>query len=215
MRPQPAHVPPVARDLAHSARGQEAVFRRRHDEDGLELRVEHPVELRLLELRLEIRARPQALDDHPGPPLAGEVYEQTVDDLDRDVLQRPCYLLDEPRPVLRGEPRSLFHVLADRHHDVIVDVRGSPDAVEVTDGDRVEATGTDREFHGVLWSFKEGYNGATVAAAGPFQALRGLHGRRVAALDNHPSAGRKQGRQTFEDAPDLPRRDFIRGGPRK
>src|SRR3954469_8321756 len=69
---------------------------------------------------------------------------------------------------------------------------------------------TDRELHRVFfWPFKEGYDGAPVAATDPFHVLRDLRGS-ISALDYDASAGREQGRQTFQDAPDLPRRDSIR-----
>src|SRR4028118_1211320 len=66
---QPAHVAPVPGDLPHRARAEEAVLRRRHDKHGLYLGGHCPVELRLLELRLEIGDGPAALAHSPGPPL--------------------------------------------------------------------------------------------------------------------------------------------------
>src|SRR5215208_5329043 len=51
-------------------------------------------------------------------------------------------------------------------------------------------------------------DGATVAAACPFQGLRSLR-RSTAALNHNTSAGREQDRQTFQNVPDLPRRDSI------
>src|SRR4028119_1881403 len=51
---QPAHITPVPGDLPHSTRAEEAVLRSRHDKHGLYLGGHGPIELRLLELRLEI-----------------------------------------------------------------------------------------------------------------------------------------------------------------
>src|SRR5919202_3975078 len=78
----------------------------------------------------------------------------------------------------------------------------------MADGDRVEAAGTYSDVHRCLGPFKKGYDRAAVAAANPFHVIYNLCGR-VAALDHDAPAGREQGRQTFQDAPDLPRRDSI------
>src|SRR3954468_23548697 len=73
----------------------------------------------------------------------------------------------------------------------------------------IEATGTKCYSHGVFRPFKEGYDGTSVVAADPFQAICGFY-MRVATLDHDASARCEQGRKTFQNAPDLPRRDSIR-----
>src|SRR4028118_502322 len=81
--PQPAHVAAVPGDLPHRARTQEAVLRCRHNKHGLYLGGHGPVELRLLELRLEIRHRPEAFDYRAGPLLLGEIYQESLHYLHR------------------------------------------------------------------------------------------------------------------------------------
>ena len=65
----------VAGDLAKQARGDERMGRAGRDEQRLDAR-ELTVHLGHLQLVLEVRHRPQALDDRRGPDVAGHVHDQ-------------------------------------------------------------------------------------------------------------------------------------------
>src|SRR5215212_726964 len=207
-RHQPAHVAAKRRYLPHGARGEEAVLRGGHYEERLELREHRPVELRLLELRLEIRDSPQALDYGPRPLFASEVHEQTVHQLHRDVLDVRGDLLYKPGPLECGEHRLLAQVSADRYDYVVEDLRGPPDDVEVPRSNGVEAPGTDRHDHCSLRALKYRHVRAAVAARRPLLDYRTLR-QSLAALDHDPTAGREEGFKPGQHASNLRRRDSI------
>src|ERR671915_995238 len=71
---EPAHLPTERCYLPDRARGEETVLRRGHYEDCFELGEHPPVQLRLLELRLEVGDRPQALYDRLRTSFSGEFH---------------------------------------------------------------------------------------------------------------------------------------------
>src|SRR5437764_9685171 len=74
------------RNLLYAARGDEADLRARHHVDRLDLRGEMAVQLIHLELPLEVRDDPQALDDHLRVPAARKVDDELAEDVDLHVL---------------------------------------------------------------------------------------------------------------------------------
>src|SRR5215210_7706693 len=107
---EPAHLTAERCYLPDRARGEEAVLRRGHYEDRLELGEHRPIKLRLLELRLEVRDSPETLDDDPRPLLAGEIHQQPIHQFHRDVLDVRSDLLYQPGPLDRGEHWLLAQV---------------------------------------------------------------------------------------------------------
>src|SRR5919112_5272736 len=97
-----AYVPAERGYLPDRARGEEAVLRRGHYEDRLEFGEHRTIQLRLLELRLEIRDSPKALHDRLRIPFSGEVDEEALHPLDGDSLHVGGHLLAKPRPLDRG-----------------------------------------------------------------------------------------------------------------
>src|SRR5918992_6306830 len=83
---EPTHVPAERSYLPDRARGEEAVLRRGHYEDCFELGEHPPVQLRLLELRLEVGDGPQALHDRLRTSFSGEFHEETFHHFDGDTL---------------------------------------------------------------------------------------------------------------------------------
>src|SRR5215208_5019125 len=79
---EPAHLPAERCYLPDRARGEEAVLRRGHYEDRFELGEHSPVQLRLLELRLEVRDGPKAFDYRPRTLLPGKLHQEAVHHLD-------------------------------------------------------------------------------------------------------------------------------------
>src|SRR5918999_4103864 len=75
---QPLDVSPEHRQLLHSAGAQEAELRRGHQIDALDVRGHLSIELVHLELVLEVRDRPQPLDDGSGAVLTGEIDEEGI-----------------------------------------------------------------------------------------------------------------------------------------
>src|SRR5215207_775044 len=208
VRHEPAHVAAQRGYLPHDARREKAVLRGGHDEHRFELRVHLPVELGLLELRLEIGDGPEPLDYHPRPLLPGEVDEESVHYLDRDVVELPGDLLDEPRTLGGLQARFLAQVAAHGHHDVVEDPRSPPDDVQVPRGHGIETPGADRHDHCEFEPIKYGYERAPVAARYPFLARRAVR-RSLAALDHHPASGCEQSAQPGNQAHDLRGRDSI------
>src|SRR5215203_4482181 len=95
---QPAHLPTQRCYLPDSARREEAVLGRGHYEDRFELGEHLTVELRLLELRLEVRDGPEALHDRLRATFSGEVHEKSFHHLDGDSIHVGGHLLKESRP---------------------------------------------------------------------------------------------------------------------
>src|ERR671912_841446 len=83
---EPAHLPTERCYLPDRARGEETVLRRGHYEDCFELGEHPPVQLRLLELRLEVGDGPQALHDRLRTSFSGEFHEETFHHFDGDTL---------------------------------------------------------------------------------------------------------------------------------
>src|SRR5215211_2291338 len=188
---EPAHLPAERSYLPDHARGEEAVLRRGHYEDGFELGKHPSVELRLLELRFEVRDGPEALHDHLRAPFPGEIHEEPFHHLDGDGVHVGGHLLQEPRPVDRGKAGLLATVSANGDDHVVEDLGGAPDDVEVPRRYRVETTWTYSHDHCQLGPIKYGYERAAVAARYPFLASCALN-RSLAALDRDPSSRREQ-----------------------
>src|SRR4028119_1261607 len=206
---QPAHVSPMPGDLPHRARAEETVLRRRHDKHGLYLGGHGPVELRLLELRLEIGDGPEALDDGARPLLISEIYQQSLHHLDGDVLDVGGYLLQEASPLDGRQPRRLVGVCPDGDDDVVEDPGGPADDVEVPARHGVEASGTDGNPGCQIGPFKYGNERAAVATRCPLPA-KPILGRGLAPLDHDPASGRQKLPKPVEDAPYLRPQDSIR-----
>src|SRR5215210_3530612 len=90
---EPAHLPTERCYLPDRARGEETVLRRGHYEDCFELGEHPPVQLRLLELRLEVGDGPQALHDRLRTSFSGEFHEETFHHFDGDALHVGGHLL--------------------------------------------------------------------------------------------------------------------------
>src|SRR5919112_2202541 len=121
---EPTHVPAERSYLPDRARREEAMLRRGHYEDRLELGEHRPVELRLLELRLEVRDGPESLHDRLRASLPGEIHEETFHHLDGDGIHVGRNLLQEPRPLDRGES-GLFAAVSSHGDDHVVEDFGS------------------------------------------------------------------------------------------
>src|ERR1700753_986770 len=96
------------RHFLHPGRGEEAVVRRGDHVDRLDPRVELAVQLRHLELVLEVGDRPHPLDDRVGTVFARELHQQGGEDLYLDVAELGRRLLDEALALLRGEERLVL-----------------------------------------------------------------------------------------------------------
>src|SRR5215210_6612863 len=190
-RYEPAHVSAERCYLPDRARGEETVLRRGHYEDRFELGVHSPVQLRLLELRLEVRDGPQALHDHLRTPLSREVHEETFHHFHGDIVHVGGHLLYEPRPFDRGKAGLLAAITTDGNDHVVEDLGSAHDDIEVPRRYRVEATWTHSHDHCQLGPPKYGYERAAVAARYPFLASCALN-RSLAALDRDPSSRREQ-----------------------
>src|SRR5690606_17521723 len=93
-------------------------------------------------LGVEVRAAAQPLDDGGGARVAAVVGEQAGDGLDPHVqpLDGGAGQLDPPVEV---EEVALGRVVGDRDDDLVEDVAGTADDVDVPEGDRVEGAGAD------------------------------------------------------------------------
>src|SRR5215211_5796014 len=188
---EPTHVPAERSYLPDRARGEKTMLRGGHYEDRLELGEHRPVELRLLELRLEVRDGPEALDDRLRATLPGEIYEETFHHLDGDGIHVGRNLLQEPSPLDRGEAGLFAAVAANGDDHMVEDLGSAPYDVEMPRCYRVEATRTHCHDHCQLGPPKYGYERAAVAARYPFLASCALH-RGLAALDHEPASRREQ-----------------------
>ncbi len=103
------------------------------------------VELGHLELVLEVRDRAQSLDDRTGRRPAGEVDDQDVERLGADVAQMGGRVVDERDALVGVEQRagSCAPTVDDRDDDLVEQLGGAGDDVEVPVGDRVVAAGAD------------------------------------------------------------------------
>src|SRR5215218_3888445 len=190
-RHETTHIPTERCYLPDRARGEEAVLRRCHYEDRFELGEHRPVELRLLELRLEVRDGSQALHDRLRTPFPGEVHQEPFHHLDGDGVHVGGHLLQEPRPFDRGEKGLLAAVATNGYDHVVEDLGSAPDDVEVPRRYGVEATRTHSHDHCQLGSTKYGYERAAVTARYPFLTSCALT-RSLAALDRDPSSRGEQ-----------------------
>src|SRR5258708_40307802 len=104
VRHEGGDVAAVRSDLLDAARRNKAHGRARHHVDGLDVGREVPVQLVHLELPLEVRDDPEALDDRLRIPLACELDDELSEDVDLDVVDRAD-----------GMPEEL-DALVDREH---------------------------------------------------------------------------------------------------
>src|SRR5918997_5029619 len=100
---QAVDVAPEGGELLDAAGAEETVLRTGHQVERVDLGVLHPVELVHLELVLEVRDRPQALDDALGADLAREVDDEDVERLGADVAEVRRGAVDELEALLDAE----------------------------------------------------------------------------------------------------------------
>src|SRR5579884_148197 len=143
------HVAAEGRDLLHTARGDEAHLGARHHVHRLDLGRQRPVELVHLELPLEIRDDPEALDDRLRLPPAREVDDELPKDVDLDVVEARKGVAEEFDPLLDREGRLLVVRHPDHaHHDAVEDPGRARDHVDVAVRDGVVRAGSDCGDHG-------------------------------------------------------------------
>src|SRR4051812_2041078 len=142
VRHQPGDVPAERRHLFDEARRQETVERARRHEQSLDL-AEPVVHLRHLELVVEVTDGAQALGDDLNVVFAAEVHDQAVEGVDANIGVVSCALLEELDALLDGEQTALR--LVDEHgdDDLVVELGGPADDVEMPVGHRIERAGAD------------------------------------------------------------------------
>src|SRR5262245_136671 len=119
-------------DLLDAARGEEAVLRARHQVHGFDLGGEIPVQVVHLELPLEVRDGPEALDHGAGAEAAGELDHQVGEHLHLDVRDVGERLAQELDALLDGEHRRLvLRIPHDADDHALEDARGAADDVQV------------------------------------------------------------------------------------
>src|SRR6185369_5135780 len=147
---QARDVAAVLGDLLDQAGGQERVLRVRAHEQRLDAS-QPGVHLRHLQLIVEVADRAQAFDDRLDAVGPAEVDQQPMRRLDDDVggASRMISngLPDEVHPFVHGEQRVLVLVDPDGHHDLVKQLAGSQDDVEMAVRDGVEGTRTDSPPH--------------------------------------------------------------------
>src|SRR5581483_10613556 len=135
-------------DLLHSARGDEAHVRARHDVDGLDVGRQMAVQLVHLELPLEIRDDAQPLHDRLRLPLAGELDDELAEDVDLDVLEVRERAAKEIDALLDREQRLLVvRVADDADDDPVEDPGCARDHVDVSVRHRVVRARANRGDH--------------------------------------------------------------------
>src|SRR6478735_6187569 len=157
---QAAYVAPERRDLLDEARGDERVADGTGEEDGLD-RGEVRVHLRHRQLVLVVTGPAEALDDRHGPDLAAEVDDEPVEARHTHVGDARGGLAQHRDPFVGREQPVLAHVDADGDDDLVEELGGTTDDVEVAVGHRVERPGADSATHGCP-SFRLGLGGAPV-----------------------------------------------------
>ena len=103
---------------------------------------------RHLELALEIRNGPQALDDNGAALFARKVGQQLVGVHDRDVRNVRRDAADKLSALLRREHGAFFTVIHHADDQPVKAARRTGDDVEMTVCDRVEAAGVNCCSHG-------------------------------------------------------------------
>src|SRR4051794_7543400 len=147
-RDEVVHLPAERGDLLHAARGDEADGRAGHDVDGLDLGRQGAVQLVHLELPLEVRDDPEALDDHLRVPLVGEVDDELREDFDLDVGEIRERVPQEADTLVEREHRRLVgRVADDSDDDAVEDSRRAADHVDVPIRDGVVGAWCDRGDH--------------------------------------------------------------------
>src|SRR3954452_18873222 len=143
---QPGDVAAVRSHFLDQARREEGVERVGRHEHRLDAG-QAMVHLRHLELVVEVADRPQALDDHLDRVGLAEVDDQPVEAVDDDVAVLLRRLAEHLGALLEGEHPLLRGVHADSDDDLVVQVAGAADDVEVAQGDGVEGPGADGASH--------------------------------------------------------------------
>src|SRR5258708_1575599 len=134
-----AHVPSVARDLAHQRRADKAVLLSRRQEDGINIRLEIGVCVGDLQLVFEVGRSAQPSDDNPRTLLFAEVDEEPVERRDSDISQVRADSRDKLEALIDGEQGVACRMLADAHDDVTEERRCALDEIEVPERWRIEA----------------------------------------------------------------------------
>src|SRR5690606_15753774 len=138
----------VLGDLLDARAGHVRPAGRRHDERRLDVGVELTVQVRHLQLVLEVGDRAQALDYDPGADLPGVVGEEAVERVDDHVLHVGHDLPDDLHALLGREQRAgLERVVEDGHGQAVVDPGRAPDHVDVAVVEGVEAPRVDGVDH--------------------------------------------------------------------
>src|SRR6266550_1585485 len=138
LRDEFVHFPAEGSDLLHAARGDEAHGGAGHHVDRLHVGRQGAVQLVHLELPFEVGDHPQALHDHLGVPLVGEVDDELREDRDLDVRQIRESVLEEGDTLVECEHRRLVRRVAHHPHDQAVEDPGSTaDHVDVAVRDRI------------------------------------------------------------------------------
>ena len=130
-------------DFLDQARSDGLVLGTGHQEDGLDVPVELHVHADHLELVFEVGDRTQAADDGLGPHLLGEVHQQDVERFHRNgdarLLGDACRLVAHHLDTLfQREQRAFCLVDGHANHEVIDQLGGTLDDVEMPVGDRVK-----------------------------------------------------------------------------
>jgi hypothetical protein len=138
----------VLRDLPQERRVDERVRRRARQEHGLDAG-DGLVHLGHLELVLEVGRHPEALDDHVGADLLGEIDDEHrlgVQD-HGDAGEVPDRRLDHLAAHLELEQRLLARVAHRGHQDVVEQALRRLDDLEVPVVKRIERAGEERRPH--------------------------------------------------------------------
>src|SRR5215217_8146224 len=136
---QAAHIAAEHRQLLHPGGAKEAELWRRHHVHALDVGRHLPVQLVHLELVLEIRDRPQSLDDRLRAVLPGEVDEERIKGFYLHIAVFRQFSLDERDPLL-GVEHGLtlaYGLIHHPHYDEVEHVRDAGDDVDVAVRDRV------------------------------------------------------------------------------
>lgn len=135
-------------DLLYQAGGNIAVVLARHEEHRLESRGEAAIHEGHLEFELEVAHGAQSADDGAGFLAPREFDEEAGEPCDSDVSQSRNGLAEEGDPLVGREEAAFFRVAGDGHENLVKDVRGAREHVEVAVGDGVERACVDGAFHG-------------------------------------------------------------------
>src|SRR3954452_5277590 len=142
-RNERGHVPAPFRYFLHQARGEEAVFRVSRHEQRVDPR-EAAIHLRHLELVVEVADGPETFDDHRNAVGAAVVDHEALEAGDADVLVLRGDLAEQLAALVHAEEAGLRLVHEHRDGQLVVELSGPPDDVEMAVGHRVERPRTDR-----------------------------------------------------------------------